>query len=90
MPGILISKMHFFKYHAEKIKFKGGSNQDYYADKTELQFIPKLNFHGNVSFSMESFVAAKNKSFMAIAHFFAPEVAQALNIFLKVSKTKNS
>ncbi|KAL9974081.1 hypothetical protein ACROYT_G011080 [Oculina patagonica] len=73
---------------SEKIKFRGGSKENYFDNQTQLQFIPRKNFHGNVSYSLEGFVATKNKSYMAIAFFYSPEVVQVLKTVLKGDELK--
>ena len=81
----MLFSIHYF--FIEKIKFKGGATKDYYKDKTKIEFVPRKNFNGNVTFSMQSFLASQNKSSLALAHFFSPKVAQALKMTpdLKVS-----
>ena len=78
--------MHFstWLYFTEKINFKGGSLSDSSATKTELQFIPKADFNGDVHFSVESYLATPNMSYLGIAYCFSPEVAQALKTVIKV------
>lgn len=71
-------------YFTEKIKFKGGARKDSSAAKTELQFIPRADFNGDVHFSVESYLATPNMSYLGIAYFFSPEVAQALKTVIKV------
>ena len=64
----------------EKLTFKGGSIDASIKTKPKIQFRPKPNFNGNVTYTLHSFLLSPNKSYMAVAQYFSPEVAQALKV----------
>ncbi|KAJ7374635.1 hypothetical protein OS493_004974 [Desmophyllum pertusum] len=65
---------------SEKLTFKGGSIDASIKTKPKIQFRPKPNFNGNVTYTLHSFLLSPNKSYMAVAQYFSPEVAQALKV----------